>query len=123
MVNTLKKSYISDINMKELVVVLFISSVILRGIIATIFSEYSVFYDELLHLKLAKGISEGQGIYFRGAELNYKEILYSLIISPAFLVSSNMEIVHIFIMWINSVLMSSAIRDMYNSRHNFFSQL
>ena len=58
----------------------------------------------------------------RGVRLNYTEILYSLIISPAFLLTDNTEISHTIIMWFNAALMSSAVYPIYFTARTFLNK-
>lgn len=91
----------------------FVVSVLFRGILASNIGEYAVFYDELVHSRIAHSIASGTGISFRGTLYDYTEILYSLVISPAFLLVKNTEGAHQIILWMNAIMMSSAIYPIY----------
>ena len=97
----------------KLLLLLFGISVLFRGIVAAYTGEYVVFYDELLHSKIAQGIANGKISFFRGQQIAYSEILYSLVIAPAFAIFKNFDIAHTAVMWINAVLMSSAAFPVY----------
>lgn len=92
---------------------IFLISVIFRGILASNIGEYAVFYDELAHSRIAYSIASGKGIFLRGTLYDFTEILYSLVISPAFLLAKNTEGAHQIILWMNAVMMSSAIYPIY----------
>lgn len=104
---------------------LFMISTFFRGINAVEFGQYGVFGDEFLHAKLAQSIADGYGLMIRGTPYNYTTCLYSLIISPVFLLTESMDTAHTLILWINAALMSSAIfpifflakRYLKNGRH------
>lgn len=91
----------------------FIISTIFRGLLASSVSEFATFYDEMRHFKLAQSIAFGNGLYVRGALYAYKEILYSLLISPVFMLVKDPIAAHTVILWINAGLMSSAIVPIY----------
>lgn len=103
-------------------VVLFISSTIFRGILASSFGEYTIFADEFLHVKLAQNIAMGNGIVIRGALFNYTECLYSIVIAPVFLLTHNMEAAHTMILWINAALMSSAVFPIFLIAKKFLTE-
>lgn len=94
-------------------IIVFIFSTAFRGIIAVRYGQYNVFGDEILHVKLAQGIAAGYGLMLRGALFNYTVCLYSLVISPVFLLTQNMETAHAMILCINALLMSSALFPIY----------
>lgn len=96
-----------------IVVSIFLISVLFRGALASSLGEYTVFGDEFLHTKLAQSIANGQGLVIRGASYKYSECLYSLVISPAFMLTENTEASHKFILWMNALLMSSAVFPIY----------
>ena len=104
---------------------IFIVSTIVRGIIAQYAGEYVIFGDEFTHVKLAQNIAAGDWLVLRGAHVNYTECLYSIVISPVFLLTHNTKVAHMMILWINAALMSSAIFPIFltakkfltNSRH------
>lgn len=92
---------------------IFIISTIFRGLLASNVSEFATFYDEMRHFKLAQGIALGNGLYIRGALYAYKEILYSLLISPVFMLVKDPIVARRVILWINAGLMSSTIVPIY----------
>ena len=92
---------------------LFVVSVLLYSIIAWNFGDYRIFYDEVAHNNYAKAIAVGDFFEFRGEPIWYFEILYSIIISPVFMLFDDMVLAHYAIMFLNSVMMSSAVFPIY----------
>lgn len=93
--------------------ILFILSLLIHGIISVYMGEYAVFYDELQHNNLAKAIASGDFFEFRGASINFFEILYSVVISPVYMIFDNTAYAHTIIIWVNAFLISSAIFPIY----------
>ena len=94
-------------------VILFVVSLLLYSIIAWNFGNYRVFYDEVAHNNYAKAIAAGDFFEFRGEPIWYFEVLYSMIISPVFMLFDDTVFAHYAIMFLNSVMMSSAVFPIY----------
>ena len=101
------------INPWMVVLGVFVLSTIATGLFSLSYAEYGVFPDEHAHVEFAKSIAAGNGIKFRGTFAYYPEILYSLFISPVFVICRDMNLAHIILFWLNSALMSSAIVPLY----------
>jgi len=75
-------------NKKALLIVagLYCACVLLRFILAVTTSAYPmVNIDEFLYYGMARSIAAGKGLMFRGQPANYSYILYSLVLSPVYL--------------------------------------
>lgn len=62
------------------VVLIFLASAVLRGVLAVQFGERIIFMDELLHWQAGFSLSRGS-LLFRGFPLNYSELLYAGMLS------------------------------------------
>jgi len=108
----IKTFFKNENNVKYLVIATFFLSVILRTILGIAFGQINVFYDELLHWNLSKAVHYSLGNNFRNDILNYKEILYSMVISFSHYFG-NPETQYFVAVGINSVLMSSVVFPIY----------
>lgn len=112
------KTFIEEKNIAMLLLLLFLFSIIIRTTFGICFGQMNVFYDELLHWNLSKSIYYGMGNNFRNDILNYKEILYSAVISFSHYFG-NTEMQYFVAVGINSVLMSSVIFPVYGMSVRF----
>ena len=89
--------------------IIFLVSTVVRGLHVSYISEFLLFFDELAHTQLAKGLATGNGVFLRGMLYNYHEFLYSLVLAPVYILVKNTEIAHTVIVWLNAAMMSSAV--------------
>ncbi len=108
----IKLFFKNDSNIKYILIVIFLLSVVVRTLLGKTFGQMNVFYDELLHWNLSKSVYYHLGNNFRNDILNYKEILYSMAISFSHYFG-NTEMQYYVAVGINSVLMSSVILPIY----------
>lgn len=92
---------------------LFLISLFIHGLIATTFGEFNVFHDELAHSQFARSLAAGDFIQFRGEPYWYSEFLYSVIISPVYAMIKDPFAAHSVILWVNSVMVASAVFPIY----------
>ncbi len=102
----------ADIEIPLLLTVFFIISIAVRYILAKANLFIHIYYDELIYLNISRSISENGQILVRSLPLNFKQILYPILISPAALIK-NPQISYDTIKFINSVVMSSAVFPAY----------
>ncbi len=107
-------------NIKIVLIVTFLLSVILRTVLGIACGQMNVFYDELLHWNLSKSVFYHLGSNFRNDILSYKEILYSIVISGSH-IFGNTETQYYIAVGINSVLMSSVIFPVYFMSSRFLN--
>lgn len=99
---------------KELyfVILFFILSSLLRTLLALLYCEFTVFFDELVHWKIANNIANGSGIALRGYKIPRTDILYSLIISITGWIKDPI-FAHKIVFVLNSLMMSSVVFPVY----------
>jgi len=108
----IKSKWLEDKNIKKILIGLFVFSVICRTLLAINYCEVNTFYDELLHYQLSRSIAMNGSMTFRGLEKYKYDIVYYLLIAPAF-VAKNALYCRYIIYFINSVLMSAAVFPLY----------
>lgn len=101
-------------------VILFILSAVLRSILGILFGQMNVYYDELLHWNLSKSVHYHLGNMFRNDMLNYKETLYSTVLSICHSFG-NTQMQYYVAVGINSILMSSVIFPVYFMAKKFLN--
>lgn len=96
---------------KSPLLLIFIISIIFRYLLAKI-SLFIPNHDELIYLEIAKNISEISNPTVRSVIFPFQQILYPLIISPAFIIKDPV-ISYEIIKFINATLLSSAVFPAY----------
>lgn len=90
----------------------FIISAVFRSICGIRLGETYIFYDELIHTKLAESLAESASLIFRGISREKGDILYYALIMPAFWFKNRVATRAVIVI-INSLLMSSVVFPVY----------
>lgn len=93
--------------------IIFLLSVSIRTIVGIVYYEAYIYYDELLHIKLSESLFTKGTLIFRGIGKEKEDFLYYLFLLPGFL-CKNRVIARNVMIFINSILMSSAIFPVYH---------
>ena len=101
---------------------LFICSFIIRFMISDFPKQIFVYPDELYYFSIAKGLINGLWLYIYNMPSDFQKILYSLFISPAFLVNNSIEQIS-FISMINSFIVSSGVLPVYILSRDLCSEM
>lgn len=91
-----------------IVICLFVISTLIRGCIADYPKAIQVYNDELIYLSLARNFAFHGKFLIYNSICTFQKVLYCIFILPAFLAKSTTTQIRL-IMWINSIIMSSAI--------------
>ena len=89
-------------------VVLFLTSVIIRGLSSDYMKEIVVFMDEINYVSIGRSLFHEQSYLVQNAVSDFQKALYSIIIMPAFFFESTGMQIRV-IAWINSFVMSLAV--------------
>lgn len=100
--------------------VLFVLSVFFRFYCAD-FQKHFFIVDELLYYQFSENFAQNKGFLIYNLPSNFEKILYSIILSPAFLFE-NREVQQHFISFFNSVLISSTLFPAYYLAKYFLKQ-
>ena len=104
----------TKINKKTLaIILLFILSAILHGLLSDFPKVISGYPDELRYVGIGRSLFEGQGLRLHNLNSDFQKILYSIIILPAFFFRSTVEQIRA-IGYINSLFLSSSIFPLYS---------
>lgn len=96
-----------------LVIVFFFISFFVRFGVADFLKQLSIYGDELTYLSVAKSISAGAGVLVYGHPFNFQNFLYSIVISPAFMVTSDDLLQIKIVALINALIMSLGVFPVY----------
>lgn len=83
------RKILSDNKLFLTVVLLFICSTILRGILSDFPKALRIYPDELRYVGTANSLFKGQGLRIHNMDSDFQKILYSICILPAFLAKSS----------------------------------
>ena len=106
------RKILSDNKLFLTVVLLFICSTILRGILSDFPKALRIYPDELRYVGTANSLFKGQGLRIHNMDSDFQKILYSICILPAFLAKSSVMQIRL-IGYINSLIVSSSIFPVY----------
>lgn len=95
-----------------IVILLFIGSTIMRGILSDFPKALRIYPDELRYVSIANSLMHGQGLQIHNMNSDFQKILYSICIMPAFLAKSSAMQIRI-IGYINSIIVSSSVFPVY----------
>ena len=110
----MKKPVLQVKNLHSLFIIYF-SVVIIRFLLAIITSAYPmVNIDEFLYYGMARSIAEGKGLMFRGQPANYSYILYSLVLSPIYLLGIKGQLLYRVLQLWNTLIISLSVFPLYN---------
>ncbi len=100
------------IDEKQALILVFIVGVLLRFLFSFLQPHIVLYTDELLLLEVSRNLSHGFGILVRGIPFTFSGVLYPFILAPAQWLGDSVWTV-IFIKFINSMLMNSALLPVY----------
>lgn len=104
----IKKDQIKAKRELFIIITIFIIATIIRFFISNFSKSMFVYGDELRYYGIARSIFDGKGISLRNASTDFQKIIYSIILSPLFLIKNAAYRVSA-IGLINSLIMSSSI--------------
>lgn len=105
-----------------LVIVFFFISFFVRFGVADFLKQLSIYGDELTYLSVAKSISAGAGVLVYGHPFNFQNFLYSIVISPAFMVTSDDLLQIKIVALINALIMSLGVFPVYLMANAYAAQ-
>lgn len=95
-----------------IIVVLFLISAALYGVISDFPKVISGYPDELRYVGIGRSLVKGQGLRLHGLDSDFQKILYSICIMPAFRLQSTAQQIRA-VGYINSLLMASSVFPVY----------
>lgn len=88
--------------------------VLCRFLLALLTSAYPIVnIDEFLYYGMARSIAQGQGLMFRGQPANYSYIIYSLVLSPVYLLGFHGPLLYRMMQLWNILLNSLSVFPLY----------
>lgn len=94
------------------VIMLFLASTVIHGIMSDFPKALRIYPDELLYVNIARSLFSGRGITVHNVDSNFQKILYSICIMPALFFESTAFQVRA-IGYINGLIVSSSIFPVY----------
>lgn len=95
-----------------IIVVLFLISAVLYGVISDFPKVISGYPDELRYVGIGRSLVKGQGLRLHGLDSDFQKILYSICIMPALRLQSTAQQIRA-VGYINSLLMASSVFPVY----------
>ena len=98
----------------QALVIMYLAFILIRFILACISSAYPLInIDEFLYYGIARSIAEGKGLMFRGQPADYSYILYSLFLSPIYLIGADGPLLFRTLQLWNILAISSSVFPIY----------
>lgn len=92
--------------------ILFLFSVVVRGVSSSYLKEIVVYMDELNYVSIGRSLLNHHAFLVQNAPNSFQKALYSFVIMPAFLFPSTEQQI-CAVAWINSIVMSCAVFPAY----------
>lgn len=105
------------------VLAVYLVAVLIRFLSACLTSEYPIAnIDEFLYYGTARSIAVGQGFVFRGQPTNFSYMLYSLVLSPAYLIGVSGPVLYRLLQLWNIMLVSLSCFPVFHLANRLFRE-